>query len=116
MFEVGEKVICVNNKPWELHWDPPSHIQEGVVYTIKGFSILQLEQPYQVVYLKEFSNTGFDSSGNYLIDLGYIAGRFRKLIKKKQSIEIFNVIRKKVENNAHIYSVIPQDELEKYLN
>jgi len=125
MFEIGEKVICVNNKPWKPNWDPPSGIEEGVVYTIKGFGSWDIEgAPVTIVYLYEVQNPGeeyifeAESLGYTLEDLediGYVAGRFRKLIKKKQSIEIFQQIRKNVEDNAHIYSVIPQDELEKYM-
>ncbi len=112
MFEIGEKVVCVDVDPWDPEADRPDEIQLGVVYTITAMHPdYDYDTNYMVVHLKEVENLDIDT----FKDVGYYAYRFRKLIKKKQSIETFQKIRKNVEDNAHIYSLIPEDELEKFL-
>ena len=106
MFEVGEKVICVDTKPYKEDWDIPN-ISEGVVYTIKDIQPDELHYTSNLtVWLEEIGNWWSESSDDP-IDIGYFAFRFRKLIKKKQSIEVFHSIRKKVEEDVRFYTEQP---------
>ena len=120
MFEIGEKVICIHAKPINdgiFKATRPFHIEEGEIYTIAGLGKSAfVDAP--IVFLKECKNIynfcGNDFERNlYGKDVGYRACRFRKLIKKKTDISVFHEIRQKVEYNAHIYSTIPKEELEK---
>lgn len=88
MFEVGQRVVCVDAKidPGNLparevtDWIAP---RLGAVYTISGVGAPRNVARYgsqPVVWLAELKN------GN---DRGYLARRFEPLPKKSTSIEVF---------------------------
>lgn len=97
MFELGEKVICVDDDPESFAVpDDDSNdwpLEQGVIYTISGFD---KDPIYNVhtLYLVEIP----DRSNGEFADYGFAQARFRKLIKKKQSIEVFEKILNKVNN------------------
>lgn len=118
MFEIGEKVICVDDK---CHANTPMKgkkhpgIDKGKVYTIAGFAA------NGYIFLEETFNNWFYNDHLGIVQLkgvedgGWRKSRFRKLLKKKTDISIFHEIRNKVEQNKHIYSTVPPEELEKML-
>lgn len=82
MFYVGQKVVCIDNKPYSFHfWGGKIDIPKiNQIYTIK-----RPEYVYSngviVVDLKELNNPA-----------GYRAFRFRPLVEKKTDISIFTDI------------------------
>lgn len=118
MFEIGEKVICIDdrcyaNTPMKGKKHPG--IDKGKIYTIAGFA----EEGY--VFLEETINDWFYNDHLGIVqfkgskDGGWLKFRFNKLIKKKTDISIFHDILDKVKQNEHIYNTVPPEELEKML-
>ena len=112
MFELGEKVVCVDDFHHDINNNKILGIEVGQVYTIAGFS---KRHNYVIVFLEETINNYSYPAGIPIYtpekeDCGYYAFRFRKLIKKKTKtdISIFHNIRKNVEDNPSVY----QDENE----
>lgn len=98
MFELGEKVVCVDADPrsYFCNTDDDSSdwpLEQGVIYTISGFDKDPIDNVH-TVYLVEIPDRGDAEFADY----GFAQARFRKLIKKKQSIEVFEKILNKVNN------------------
>lgn len=77
-FRVGQKVVCVNDKPmfgWLWTNDKP---EIGTVYTVARV-IAGRYGSYQSLLLVEICND----------DLGYRAERFRPVVERKTDISIF---------------------------
>ena len=66
MFKVGQKVVCINNKPigYNIYNESLTKLKEKEIYTIEGFTS-------SVIRLKEVKSSHPDG--------GYNANRFRKV-------------------------------------
>ena len=83
MFYVGQKVVCIDNKPqqgdgwWSEEVPVP---QEGEIYTISIPNYLDNTQS-EVCHILELLNP-----------YGYLVIRFRPLVEKKTDISIFKAL------------------------
>lgn len=110
MFEVGEKVVCIDNMSRKLS---PSYwagkrllgIEIGQIYIISGMFYTNGVLTFHIEGIKN-NHVYSWIKGKILetdTDRGYRASRFRKLIKKKTDISVFQQIRINVEDNKHLY-------------
>ena len=88
-FRVGQKVVCVNANGADT-------LTKNAIYTIKctaGYGVLSLDDTFGPgVLLNEAEPNQGDS--------GFDSRRFRPVVERKTSIELFHQIRRDVENNV----------------
>lgn len=91
-FCVGQKVVCVDASPKRPDYYPGFRLrgvmdglQEGAIYTVSGFENHPLDGKLLLV-LMEIKRPR--RPGPFCLD-GYDARRFRPLVERKTSIEIF---------------------------
>lgn len=95
MFEIGEKVVCVNaamqsHTVEELSQDVPNWVQEGKTYTIRGFADYDF---VVAVYLEEIHNPPlFFSVLGKEAEPGFATWRFEKTQQQEETVEIEEVI------------------------
>lgn len=88
MFKIGQKVVCVNAQrlggyPYE------SYPVEGNVYTVRGFLVIpDPDDNRERIYLEEIVN-GTCMYWEGLIEKAFGVERFRPIVSRKTSIEIF---------------------------
>jgi hypothetical protein len=97
-FRVGQKVVCVDAKtPAFTAWDDAGReaLTEGVIYTVSATRIWKHGE--QSIQCNELPTTSVLGGERW-----YQAKRFRPLVERKTSIEIFQQIRRDVESGAKI--------------
>lgn len=91
-FRVGQKVVCVDDKPlgFSRGFHPSEAVKVGTVYTVRrifiddeGDVILQLDEVERSDIAKRQWRTD---------ELGYAAFRFRPIVERKTSISIFKAM------------------------
>lgn len=97
-FHVGQKVVCVDGttpalRQWSARLVKPT---EGAIYTITAARIYPWEQVLSL-QLAELPTQSEDGRRVW-----YQAKRFRPLVERKTSIEIFQKIRKDVEQSVPV--------------
>jgi hypothetical protein len=87
-FHVGQKVVCINAGHILARWllGPAPELEEGRVYTVKGISHFGESLG---VELQEVSPPDDDPDFEFC---GFHSGRFRPVIERKTSIEIFQAM------------------------
>lgn len=85
-FRVGQKVVCVDSSQWE------HRLRLNAVYTISALGVPWDDDLY--LGLEETPNL---STGN---ELHWRACRFRPVIERKTSIEVFEQIRRDVTSKT----------------
>lgn len=100
-FRVGMKVVCVDASPRLTDIFPyraalGTNLVKGMTYTVRALDLDM--RGAKCVYLEEVASPlppfrdGRERS--------YIADRFRPVVERKTSIELFHQIRRDVENNV----------------
>lgn len=88
-FRIGQKVVCVDGKPWpNTVWFDSEGIVARQIYTIKRVYVFR-DRP--CVWLEEVARDP-RSMETYGADVGYGAYRFRPVIERKTSIEVFTAM------------------------
>lgn len=108
MFEVGQRVVCVDNEgtPGRI-WRPGCRPSLGAVYTVvrvgKGIRA-DAKGSWATVWLSELKNSWAGSPKDGVPghgDIGYFASRFEPLPKKTTSIEVFRRMLTPQEDKAN---------------
>ncbi len=95
-FRVGQKVVCVDDKPLGNEGYRAHGIYEGSVYTIRHIELCPVKNQTGVLLVEIINPTHLILGGECL----FRASRFRPVVERKTSIEIFHQIRRDVENNV----------------
>lgn len=85
-FYVGQKVICVRDDIAAPRKYPEAYPKRGCVYTIRG--IKEGGKRGVAVWLEEIHNQKFSYDDGYR-EVSFYHWRFRPVIERKTSIEIF---------------------------
>ena len=96
MIEVGQKVVCINNKPGpnsdNVSIQYLSYLTEGQTYTVRG--IHDHPSGMIAIVLDEIKTPFSDRLGR---ELGYLIDRFRPLDSYQWVDELLNSISEKIE-------------------
>jgi len=101
-FRVGQKVVCVDMKtkvsPVSTGWNHQCDLpKEGSIYEVRDVGLTPYGQPgiklHGMVAVARYG-------GALKTDTFYSAFRFRPVVERKTSIELFHQIRRDVENNV----------------
>lgn len=99
MFRIGQKVVCVDDRPREFY-QQPTLLVKGQIYTIRGFTEspidgagLLLEEI--IINAKPFTNGQ---------ERGYLPRRFRPAVERKTDtgFSILEEIRKRESVEEHV--------------
>lgn len=95
MFDVGEKVVCVNDDfPSWVHQLYTGLPKKGVIYTVRGLDIGRAylfstvkggNETSYVVYLEEILNPDDPRVKNRKVEMGFRSDRFRSLETQAQT-------------------------------
>ena len=86
MFRIGMKVVCVDDaNPWSLRGETIP--RRGEIYTVRAINPWAQPAP-PCIFLEEIVNAPRDYQRGYG-ELAFLARRFRPLVTRKTSIEIF---------------------------
>lgn len=94
MFEIGEKVICVDDSKQphtveELTKDVPNWVKKGEKYTIRG---IQDHDFVVALLLEEISNPlKYFRLVNKVLEPGFMTSRFEKIVEKEEYVFEENV-------------------------
>lgn len=90
-FRVGQKVVCVDASV-HVGFGAKGKIREGAIYTVREIGITVLNEPgvrlQEFVYDSDPGRVGYATKMPFK-DAFYRAARFRPLVERKTSIEIF---------------------------
>ena len=96
-FVVGQKVVCVNDtfdSTWNIIRQRPF---KDKIYTIRALTMFKFaDGEWLSLFLKELVNPIREWGDNTVCECAFEAGRFRPLIERKTSIEIFEKMLKSV--------------------
>jgi hypothetical protein len=95
-FNIGQKVVCVDDV-FSSSWnDIPNKPRRGRIYTVRGTCFYDYaDAPYApAVYLEELLNplrivAQVDTAKFYAVELPFWAGRFRPVTERKTDISVF---------------------------
>lgn len=90
-FRVGQKVICIDVDSGPGVWSDNDAPSVGTVYTVLGIHVD--EDDFLILRLVEISR-GPIARSRYGNRAGYWAARFRPVVDRKTSIEIFTAMLK----------------------
>ena len=95
-FRVGMKVVCVNDKGYVgISLDQPDRPRRDQVYTIRDVILHDSE-----VFVRVEEIVCDPETHPVHGEGGWAAWRFRPVVERKTSIELFHQIRRDVENNV----------------
>lgn len=77
MFKVGQRVVCVNDKPTHPVRDGLKTPKKGKIYTIREIYESKVAPGRVAVLLDEIQNDEFDRWGH---EIGFFSDRFRPLV------------------------------------
>ena len=99
MFHIGQRVVCVNTE--NLVFADMKQLHKGGIYTIRGFLDGTAFDPGLGIYLEEIIHPLINFEDPYgWLEPSYWAWRFRPVIDKKTSIEIFQKLLIPEKENA----------------
>lgn len=82
-FYVGQKVVCVDAGLSKITGKAASNLREGSVYTVIGAYTSKLGNPGIIVS---------EAAPNSETARGFLTSRFRPIVERKTSIEIFKAM------------------------
>ncbi len=96
-FRVGQKVVCVDDRPGLL--TGKRELRRGEIYTITGFDTEDKRLEHPGLYLAE---TPEKFHPNWRFPVGWAPERFRPVVERKTSIEIFQRMLSPTKEPTHV--------------